>query len=75
MKRILEENVERRFTEFCTECRTLFDYQDEDLEVEKEEWDVYDRFGGNCHHVRIKTFITCPKCGTRYLLSNKEYSR
>ena len=74
MKRILEENIDMRTQYYCSECRTLFDYQDEDVEVEKTEWDEHDRWYGDIHHVRTKKFITCPKCGKRIILSDKERS-
>lgn len=75
MKRILEENTDVRIQHYCPECRTLFDYQDEDVEVEKTEWEEDDRWYGHIHWVRTKKFVTCPKCGKKIILSDKEYSR
>lgn len=73
MKRILEENTDVRFQHYCPECRTLFDYQVEDIEVEKDEWTERDRYE-YIQHIKTTKFVTCPKCGKRIILSDKEYT-
>lgn len=75
MKRILEENQEKRTKVYCKDCQTLFDYQNEDIEtseeqrLEKGKWQYEDII----HH-RTKTFVTCPKCGKEHVISDRTFS-
>lgn len=76
MKRILEENQPQRSKLYCNNCQTLFDYQYEDIEKFKKDWIEKGKYQyPDTHYYREKLFVTCPKCGKEYVLSDTTFSK
>lgn len=73
MKRILEENQDYRTQEYCMQCKTLFDYQSEDVEEFEEDWIEKDRYD-DIHYYRRKRWVACPKCGKEFIISDRTWS-
>lgn len=69
MKQILFENQFERTIKYCQECQTLFDYQNEDIETIKQE---YNTKCPDIHCTKITTFVCCPKCGKEHIISEYE---
>lgn len=75
MKRILEENQPKRTKIYCSDCQTLFDYQNEDIEVAKADWIEKGKYYyEDTHYFREVSFVTCPKCSKKHIVHDRVFS-